>query len=338
MLELFLINILFWSVSAQIPEGSESYLDRPEILSLTPTKHKTLGASWDKLKRAHVEIIAQLLELYPDQDLYFLARDSELLFDLATVLTKGEGTRSIHLLNISRVNMRASDVLSYLAQEGLSEDKLKNGKKIVLIDTGFEGTIPKVLQSYFSPQAQKNIQSHFIISENAKIPSSRTFLTAINPAGAYLPPEKMHGTIANYEYIPRYTDRSDSFVLHNGTYHPISSFQTPKDGEISKKISRMYMEDLLYYVRSEEGKKVFEERRKFWHSVLSPNGRQILIDKIKNAPNDHYLQAAARDIIDAQNKNNVLQAQEQLKLEDFGLEAITTAGGNKKLILQIRPD
>src|SRR4051812_44416598 len=66
-----------------IPEGYESYLERPDILNVTAQAHPELGADWEKLKRAHIEAVAQLLEMYPDREIYFLARDSELLYDMA---------------------------------------------------------------------------------------------------------------------------------------------------------------------------------------------------------------------------------------------------------------
>jgi len=129
----------------------ESYAARPDILSLTPQAHPELGGDWQKLKRGHLEAVAQMVGLYPDRELYFLARGSELLYDLARFYFKDDPKTlsRIHLLNVSRLNMRAPNAREYLAQEGISESALRGGKQVLFIDTGFSGTIPRVVSEYF---------------------------------------------------------------------------------------------------------------------------------------------------------------------------------------------
>lgn len=86
----------------------ESYLNRPDILTLKSQKHETgLIHGWEELKRAHLEAIVMLFEMYPQHDIYFLARDSELLYDSAKIVFKDNPNqlKRIHLLNISRANM-----------------------------------------------------------------------------------------------------------------------------------------------------------------------------------------------------------------------------------------
>ena len=130
----------------------ETYLSRPDILQLVPESHD-MGGEWENLKRAHIEVVAQVLALYPGHEIYFLARDSELLYDQAKILLQDrpDELQRIHLLNISRANMRAKGVKNYLNQEGISETSLKQGKRILFVDTGFSGTIPRVIESYFPP-------------------------------------------------------------------------------------------------------------------------------------------------------------------------------------------
>jgi hypothetical protein len=141
------------TAAAPVPDFGtfESYATRPDILSLTPQAHPELGGDWQKLKRGHLEAVAQMVGLYPERELYFLARDSELLYDLARYYFKDDpkALKRIHLLNVSRLNMRAEHVREYLQQEGISEAALRGGRQVVFIDTGFSGTIPRVLSEYF---------------------------------------------------------------------------------------------------------------------------------------------------------------------------------------------
>src|SRR5689334_8368823 len=55
----------------------ESYLSRPNILddSAVPGKaDPTLPKPWNRLKPAHLDAIAEILEMYPTEEIYFLAR------------------------------------------------------------------------------------------------------------------------------------------------------------------------------------------------------------------------------------------------------------------------
>jgi len=207
-----------------LEKGLESYSSRPDILKLKPQAHTSLGSDWQKLKRGHIEAVAMLLEMYPDREIYFLARDSELLYDLAKFVTRDESALQarVHLLNISRANMRAEHVREYLAQEGISVATLKAGKKILFVDTGFSGTIPHVVSEYFSPELRPQLKTHLMSSANPAHPSTRVFLTSINPAAPGLNPGSMQGSVLSYEHMPRYTDRSDGFSKVKGRWEPVS--------------------------------------------------------------------------------------------------------------------
>lgn len=227
------------------PPGFESYLDRPDILHVQPIPYNEDSIWTQRIRPAHFTFIAQLLEMHPDRQLYFLARDSEHLFDVARLVTQGTADADrVHLLNVSRANMRDPNIKEYLAQNGISEEALINGKKVLFVDTGFAGTIPKVIADNFSPQARESLKTHLIVSSNSSHPSSRSFLFYLNPSVASLHPGNMHGTIVNYEHMPRYTDRSDRYFLQSGRYHPLSPQSSSTDGSVSKKIALKYMQDL----------------------------------------------------------------------------------------------
>ena len=225
--------------------GFESYSQRPDVLKIKAQNHK-LGVDWNDLKASHFSFVAQLLAIYPkDVDLYFLARDSELLYDTARLATQNTpDAQRIHLLNISRANMNDPLVVNYLAQNGISEASLAKGKKVLFVDTGFSGTIPRVISTYFPAQYHAQLKTHLIVSSNLAHPSSRSFLYYLNPMILNLAPAEMHGTIVNYEHMPRYTDRSHEFQSISGKIEAISSTTNSTDGSVSKPQSLQYMQDI----------------------------------------------------------------------------------------------
>jgi hypothetical protein len=108
--------------SESSPKWEAYSISRPDIigpdgsLTITPREHPEFNADWRRLRESHLDLVAQLLELYPDETLYFLARDSELLYDAAQFLLRDNPSARtrIRILNISRANMRADHVLDYL--------------------------------------------------------------------------------------------------------------------------------------------------------------------------------------------------------------------------------
>ena len=113
----------FTPLFAQGSELSESpkpqfeyYSERPHILSVAPQEHPDLDNHWQKLKRGHLEATALILAMYTDYEIYFLARDTELLHDFAMLASRNNKAiqKRLHLLNVSRANMRAEHIKDYL--------------------------------------------------------------------------------------------------------------------------------------------------------------------------------------------------------------------------------
>lgn len=68
-------------------QGFESYLSRPDILNLEPGGNQVVDPKWEPMLKAHFSFVALLLELYPEEELYFLGRDGEYLYDAARLAT-----------------------------------------------------------------------------------------------------------------------------------------------------------------------------------------------------------------------------------------------------------
>jgi hypothetical protein len=101
----------------------------------------------------------------------------------------------LHLLNISTTNIHAEHVKDYLAQEGISDATLKAGKRVLFVDTGFSGSIPRQISEYFPATLRPQLQSHLMVSSNSEHPSCRVFLSSINPYAVLLSPSLMAKSI-----------------------------------------------------------------------------------------------------------------------------------------------
>ncbi len=134
-------------------EKHESYHDRPSIMAINPRTHQ-LGSTWENFKWTLIDAISMFLEIYPDREIYFVARDSEYLFDFAQLMLNDslQRRKKIHLINVSRDNMDDPNLSKYLAQEGISAQALAQGKKILIIDTGYKGTISASISDLFPPE------------------------------------------------------------------------------------------------------------------------------------------------------------------------------------------
>ncbi len=308
-LSLYIYSTVALSASENLPKGWESYLDRPDILSINTENHNP-DDSWQSLKMAHFSFVAEMLAFYSSEtDLYFLARDSEFLYDVAKLVTEGTNdAKRIHLINVSRANMSDANLRNYLQENGITEEKIRAGKKIILIDTGFAGTIPKKIGDVF-PNVRSKIKTHLIVSANTEHPSSRAFLIHLNPSANRLKTSEMHGSIVNYEHLARFSDRSSRFFLLDGKYHPISPTHNKTiDGVVSKSLNLRYMSDLKKQWENEVTKKRFALERKQITDLIEvltranpddiSNLKSILL-KTKNTHEGLILESQIIDILDA---------------------------------------
>lgn len=325
-------------LSESLPEGYESYLSRPDILKLKPGPQKELEPIWNKLKPVLPDTLALLLESYPKHDIYFLARDGELLYDYAkAVLQKQpEQLKRIHLLNISRANMNDPHLVDYLAQEGISKESLKSGKNALFVDTGFSGTISKKLESMFPTNFQPQLKTHLLLSETENYPSTRVFLSGLSKWSNYLSPEELHGKIIALEHLPHFSDRSDRFLKIENTWHPVSQKLANTNGNVSSELSLVYQKDLLSYAQTSKSADRLLAHQKIWKKLYelheSKNKKKLITffrDLKATHPSDASIEAIIRDYIDI-NKDSLV------KNEDLGIGTISKNAGER--LTQIKKD
>ena len=291
----------------------EYYSARPTIQAVPAVSHPDLSEkTWPLLKRAQLEFVAEILGLYPDQEIYFLARDSELIYDLSVLLMEVEDRAQLgrlHLINVSRANLVADHLLDYLAQEGISAQELQAGKRFLFVDTGFFGTIPKTITQQFvrdlGSGVNSQFQSHFLSSVNRRIPSSRVFLATLNPASLGYDPGLMRGTVLNYEFLHRFSFRSDHFEQIGGRWEPGARRGSPvdADGSVSRSEAVRYMEDLKQFSTLDSTRSLFHERLQLWRQLKEAGeklDRESLVLALKSVLQrvDFPGEAIVRDLIE----------------------------------------
>jgi len=291
----------------QDPVGLESYASRPDPLLVLPQAHPELGPVWAKLRRAHIEAVAQILEVYPEEDIYFLARDAELHYDLARWVTRQDPVRAskLHLLNVSRTNRGSEHLTSYLAQEGISEESLRSGKKIVFVDTGQSGGISASIAEQFPKELRSAFRTQLMSSSTPFHPSSYVFLSAIDPRATRLDRYQREELIYKYEDLPRHTDRSVGFERINGQWQPMSRLGEAHDGIVSPQGSRALTEDLLHTVETPQMQTLMKDRRALWHKLrdLAAHGQWTELEtELRNllaqGKQDPFLEAVAVDFVE----------------------------------------
>lgn len=301
-----------WTATAQeeLAKGiEESYEGRPDIL-LVPAKPMSGNDHvWKRSLRGHVETLAMILEMFHDFDLYFLARDGEHFYDLARLVKRTDphlDFARIHLINVSRGNLDDTNLSQYLFQEGISGKDLENGKKILLVDTGLQGSIPARIKKLIPSKAHHQIKVQLLSSVNPHIPSTRVFLASLQPHWSPEGPTiENHHIVLHYEKISRYTARSYRFAKIENRWHPISFIppgsedriphttslqelkemtKTSDDRPSSRELAMAYMGDLRSYFEEPETMVLMAKKRHRWRQfrdLLDTRNREGILNLAK---------------------------------------------------------
>jgi hypothetical protein len=266
------------------------YTDRPDVLTLDAAAAKgDLPPNWGRHKKGLMHFVAELMALYPKEPLYFLARDGEYAYDLARALHENDkkALEQFKLIAISRHMDKRSDeqkkpgksdaardkhpktpnLVDYLDQEGISEKSLAKGR-VVLVDTGFEGTIATLVQDHLPKEVRSNVLMHMVECDNGAFPSSRVYLTngdrSVKNAkplskSAFYGDEssaltKVEDYVNDLEEFPHFGDAVRTFRRINGQLVPVAS----QGGEAEPDASQRIMKDLRHYGQQQENRAAFQ--------------------------------------------------------------------------------
>jgi hypothetical protein len=250
--------------------NDEYYSERPDVTQVRARKHDDLSPAWGVQRQGHLEAISEILEMYPDYHIFFMARDGELLYDFARTILSGEREQleRIHLINVSRANMNDTDLLPYLAQEGITQENLRLGMKVLFVDTGYSGSIPNSIYQKFPSELRDRFRTHFMTSADPAIPSCRVFLEFFQKGASELVPSSLHSSILTYEGIPHFTFRASTFKEVHQKWEPTGSKEREDDGEMYRRErAQKYQEDLKFYASSPNVIQRWKQQRAFWRKI-----------------------------------------------------------------------
>ena len=225
--------------------------------------------------------------------------------------------------------MEAKGIKDYLAQEGIWVESLKQGKKILFVDTGFSGTISKKIQSYFPAKYSSRLVTHLLASSVPEHPRSRVFLSWFNQELANIKPFGLYGMILNYEFIPHYTNRSSHFEKKDFRWNAMSTANVShffeQDGIISKEKAKQYMEDLLYFNQVGDAKELYNHRSEIWRKLYKfsqGKNKKKLIDQLQLLLEEMGSrgESIVRDFIEIVERNNIMPKRSRPSLRDVRLE------------------
>lgn len=292
--------------------------------------HPDLGEEWAALRDGQFAFAVQILQLYPDHEIYFLARDAELLYDAAVLVAENEKDRErLHLINVSRANVGSPHLKNYLQQEGLSEAALASGQKVLLVDTGFHGTLPEAIEYQFSTESRTRISTQFLVSGSLSHPSSRVFLHTLG-LDFRADPKEYTPIMLSYEYLPSFTHRSSEFQWLEGRWEAVSfSEGGSEDGQVSKLLAQKYQEDLRSAYDSFRVQSMIRKHRRLWWDLMRRYaGPQTRAQKLAMFQSFLYRQededfslreAMVRDVLNKESTSSAPLLYPSLRLSELNL-------------------
>ncbi len=232
---------------------------RIEAVASRPLPAEVMPSRWQQNREGMLRFLAEMMAFYPTENLYFMARDGEYLYDMARILFRNEPQvlARFHLLNVSRVSMESDHLNEYLAQEGFTREQL-TVRRAILIDTCCEGTIDTEIREGLPRWAEGRIFSHFFESSNSGIPSSRVYLETHSPT-------RDISTITVTENIPHYTNSSIDYARANGRFVPVADDAAAAH---TQAYAVAIMEDVRHFSEAPETLERFQNLRRHMETVV----------------------------------------------------------------------
>lgn len=328
----------------------EVYSTRPNILEVGPHAHPELGHDWRKLRQATIEAACFFLEMYPDEELYFMARDAELFYDAAKLISEMEPARKpiVHLINVSREAVASSEVTSYLDSVGISEDRLRTGTRIRMVDTGMQGTLHDVILNRHVPvEYRPQVRSQFVSSNREDIPELRAVARIFSQGywGNAFPEVK-----EVLEESPKWTKSAIGYQFIDGKWEPISKKGDIAQNAREKRETTQLREDLRAHLARPDVIKTVEGRRLFWrelHKLWREGKRDLLLAELTKIAHDRKQYPRGpemvKDFIDASNKkirspHEIALLPSDVLLDPSEFRFASQSGGRRYSVMQTHRD
>jgi hypothetical protein len=213
---------------------------RPDILSprVKSQPHNLVSKihDWAKIQKASYWMAAEVLALYPNEHLVFLARDASIIYDVARLLTHATlDQKRIHILSISQGSNSKKELKFYLQSHGITE-ALMAGQGLVLIDSGYRGSVLYRFRELF-PQSAGKIQGHMIHPKPTLYRRVRTSAMSysafeiLNPGVLGSTNINHYSGVGSFENLPQSTSRTTDYEFLDGVWKA-RSLNVPDDFEI----------------------------------------------------------------------------------------------------------
>jgi hypothetical protein len=203
------------------PQGTLPYSMRPSIGQIRKAQWKGAPENWRRTLLGLARFVTSL-EFFPeDFQFYFLARDMESGFDLAQLIYAVDSSigKRIHLLPISKTSLRDPNLSAYLKNTDFEEHA--RAGRVLILDTGFRGTIPDALRDLLPSDA--SIDALHLLSSNRRYPSSRVFLTTLDPKYLNASASMLENDLVLFEEIPHYTHSTTHYEIENFIWEAMTS-------------------------------------------------------------------------------------------------------------------
>ncbi len=371
-------------------------VDSPEILTwpwienlLREKKSPPVGAEQEAFIRAEIEAVAMIIATNPDRQLYFLERDAGRLGLVAMLLARLSNDidlqKQIHNIYVSRpildgarlrrdeldpsAESNASEqeqrhlLLKYLSQEGVSQNAIEGSAHYTFIDTGFFGSIPRVIEDLYPDLKPDQVRTQLLVSGALDIPSARVFGTVLDPKFPSYP---------LYEHERTPWAPADPFPQRGDPVHHYA-------GKLPKRVhlARKYVEDssgkirpqfggddlfdrvnslvdpkawlaaavdAATFLQTEPAQRLFSERLQTWqklYRLYSSNEIAELKNELRRLvqTKEPAHEAIVRDFIE-QTKTNLARLGPELNDSDVGLLPVTMGRGAIRIYapLNFNPD
>jgi hypothetical protein len=300
---------LLWAFSFAHSENV-SYSTRPNILDIKAEKIEKEDApdQWEKHREGLRNYVAQLLAFYPNEHIYFLARDAEYLYDTARVFLQDDkqASKRLHLINLSSNTVEGDFVKHYSEQNGLTSEALGKARAI-MVDTGFSGSIPDAIRFSLPEAVQRKIQGHLIQSQSNDYPSSRVYLSLFNKnAKSSTKTDQFSDVVESLEGFPHYTESADEVKKIKGEWKVYSS----KSSKAARDLSTSLIGDIRKFGEGTQEqarfRRILRNMKKLTEAAegdrkLNRNEVSAAVDALESDGVYGFL----HDLADAQKKGNV---------------------------------
>lgn len=180
------------------------------------------------LARAEAGTAIALLILYPDHEFYFLARDAERFAPITKLVAKllNLPEPKIHVISVSTVSKNDPNLPKYLHQNDLSDESMGPDRKVLIFDTGFEGTIIDRILESISTSYHSQIRGQMLECTSHRYPSLKTFGEDAGPLRWFmmggLATDQFYAVGLHGSTLPKKTGKALSYRFNGSTWDVVT--------------------------------------------------------------------------------------------------------------------